>query len=164
MPALSPDDRLQFQRAWLLTRLVAWALCFGAPAVYALVFALTVLKGPWAVALRLGIPWTHPAVLGTVFLSVGTLGAAFLLGPLFMNQLRREPSLPRAVAVSRQGTVVSCALLESVAIFGLVAGVLAGPGAAPLALLLFLVPPAGYLILVPGPQAWLAVLEEGHRA
>jgi hypothetical protein len=163
MPALSPDDRLQFQRAWTLTRLLAWALCFGAPLVYALVFAMTVLKGPLDQALRLGMPWHHPAVLGTAFLSVGTLGAAFLLNPLFLNQLRREPTLARAVALSRQATVVSCALLESVAIFGLVAGMLAGPGAAPLALLLFLVPPAGYLILVPGPQAWLAVLEAGHR-
>lgn len=163
MPALSPDDRLQFQRAWTLTRLLAWALCFGAPLVYALVFAMTVVKGPLAQAIRLGVPWHHPAVLGTAFLSLGTLGAAFLLNPLFMNQLRREPTLDRAVAVSRQATVVSCALLESVAIFGLVAGILAGPGAAPLALLLFLVPPAGYLILVPGPQAWLAVLEANHR-
>lgn len=163
MPALSPDDRLQFQRAWTLTRLLAWVLCFGAPLVYALVFAMTVLKGPLAQALRLGVPWHHPAVLGTGFLSLGTLGAAFLLNPLFLNQLRREPTLARAVAISRQATVVSCALLESVAIFGLVAGMLAGPGAAPLALLLFLVPPAGYLILVPGPQAWLAVLEAGHR-
>lgn len=33
----------------------------------------------------------------------------------------------------------------------------------PLARLLFLVPPAGNLILVLGPQAWLAVLEEGFR-
>lgn len=51
----------------------------------------------------------------------------------------------------------------AVAIFGLVAGVLVGPGAGVLVLLLFLVPPAGYLILVPGPQVWLAVLEEGRR-
>ncbi len=163
MPALSPDDQRQFLRAWTLTRLLAWALCFGAPLVYALVFAMTVLTGPLTQAFRVGVPWTHPAVLGTACLSVGTLGAMFLLGPLFMNQLRRDPTLARAVAVSRQATVVSCALLESVAIFGLVAGMLAGPGAAPLALLLFLVPPAGYLILVPGPQAWLAVLEAGHR-
>ncbi len=163
MPALTPDDRRQFQQAWTLTRLLAWVLCFGAPLVYVLVFAMTVVKGPVLPSLRLGVPWTHPAVLGSAFLAAGTLGATFLLAALFMNQLRRDPTLSRAVAISRQATVVSCALLESVAIFGLVAGMLAGPGATPLALLLFLVPPAGYLILVPGPEAWLAVLEAGHR-
>lgn len=163
MPALSPDDRLHFQRAWSLTRILGWVLCLGAPMAYALVFIFTVVKGSLRQGFRLQIPWTHPAVLGTVFLSLGALGAALLLGPWFMNQLRREPTLSRAVAVSRQATVVSCALLESVAIFGLVAGMVVGPGATPLVFLLFLVPPVGYLMLVPGPQAWLAVLEEGRR-
>jgi len=161
MPSLSPDDRRQFEQAWLVTRILAWALCFAAPLLYAVVFVVAVLKEDLSQGLRMGVPWTHPALLGAVFLSVGCLGATFLLGPLFQARLRREPTLVQAVVVSRQATVVTCALLESVAIFGLVAGILAGPGAAPFAFILFLVPPAGYLILVPGLQAWLAVLEEG---
>ena len=163
MPPLSSDDRIQFERAWVLTRLLALALCFGAPVMYAVVYLAAGMQAGLSEGLRRGIPWSHPAVLGSVILSAGILGTAILLGPLFQGRLRRDPTLFRAVAVSRQATVVSCALLESVAIFGLVAGILAGPGTAPLVFLLFLVPPVGYLVLVPGPQVWLAILEGATR-
>lgn len=158
---LTPEERRQFLQAWGLTRILAWALCYGAPLAYAAVFAMAVLKGG-----RVPGPagaWGHPAVLGALFLSAGAIGGVLLLGPLFREQLRREPTLARAQTVSRQATVVACALLESAAIFGLVAGVLAGPAAAAAVLTLFLVPPLGYPILVPGPQAWLAILEEGRH-
>lgn len=163
MPALNPTDRAQFAQGWAVTRMVALALCFGAPLAYAVVLVTAVLKGNLAHLLTGPIPWSHPAVLGALFLSLGSLGGAVLVAPLFQGRLRRNPELVLALALSRQATVVTCALLESVAIFGLVAGVLAGPGAAPLALALFLVPPAGYVLLVPGAQTWLDLLEAGGR-
>ena len=69
------------------------------------------------------------------------------------------------VTIMGQSYILGCpeggerALLEAVAVYGLVMGFVEGPGIAPLTLAMLLVPPVAYPFLVPGEAAWRQSLE-----
>lgn len=151
MPLTEAQEK-ELQTALRVTRILALAMCCGGPAAYLVVYGLALLKGDWAAFFQGlgGVPWSQPIVPALLAVSAMTLAGAFVLpGVLGAAQANLPP-----LAALRTRSVVSYALLEAVAIYGLVLGFVIGPAVASLSLVLMLVPPALGLTLLPSEQAW----------
>lgn len=133
-PAEAQEQELR--TTLLVLRLQAFAMCYAAPLVYAAIYGVAVLQGRWSLFLQgfAAVPWTNPLVPALLVMALATLGAAFLVPRL----LPLRPGLPGL----RTRSTLTFALIETVAIFGLVLGFLLGPGVATPVLALLLVPPA----------------------
>lgn len=122
------------------TRIIAFAL-WVAPLIYLFVFTKAVLHGdPRAFLAPLGAaPWSRPELPVLVALGAMMPVPAFLLRHA---QLEKASTLQGLARWERERTamILAMALLESVAIFGLVLGFIAGPAAAPVTALLSVVP------------------------
>lgn len=81
-------------------------------------------------------------------------GLVWFLAAFQGDAARFREALGGALHRLLNGHVVACALLEAVAVYGLVMGFVEGPGTAPLTLAMLLVPPVAYPFLVPGEAAW----------
>lgn len=161
MPLTEAQEK-ELQTALRVTRILALAMCCGGPAAYLVLYGFAVLKGDWAAFFQgLGdVPWSQPLVPALLAVSAMTLAGAFVLpGILGTTQAQLPP-----LAALRTRSVISYALLEAVAIYGLVLGFAVGPVMASLSLLLMLVPPALGLVLMPSEQAWREACERRPHA
>lgn len=161
MPFTEAQEK-ELQTALRVTRILAMAMCCGGPAAYLVVYGLAVLQGNWGLFLQgFGhVPWSQPIVPALLAVSAMTLAGAFVLPGILAARQAQQPPL----AALRARSVISCALLEAVAIYGLVLGFVAGPAVASLSLILMLVPPALSLALLPSEAAWREVCERSPRA
>lgn len=162
---LSPESEAVFQSFRRRAQILGIALCYGVLVPYLAIWAMVVFQGdlPTLMAALRGnppVPWGHPVVQALALLAGSQVAGAFLLRSRFLAQAKAERTLPGALQRLTSGHVVLCALLEAVAIYGLVLAFVAGPGTAPLTLLLMAVPPMAYPLVVPGEEAWQAVADE----
>lgn len=143
----SPDP----QNALRTARILAFALGVGAPLCYLGMIVATVLGGRPAHFLAgfAGLPWANPMLAVLLAVSAVNLALAFLLPD---RLAARQPG--DRFARLRSALILRCALLESVAIFGLVLAFVLGPCAATLALLMALVPIVGTLLNFPKEAEW----------
>jgi len=137
------------------TRIIAFAL-WMAVWVYVFIYATQILKGDWRAFLApmAGAPWGQPILpvlcgLGAM-MPVPALALRFVL----MGRAARAPEGTERWGLERVAMIVSLALFESVAIYGLVLGFILGPSTAPVSALLFLLPLAAIPFLLP-PHAKL---------
>lgn len=152
--SLNEPQEQELKTGLLVTRILAFALCYASPVLYALVYGIAVLTNRWSLFLQgFGtVPWTNPLVLGLLTVSATTLAGAFLLPDLLLRaQLRMKlPPLPAL----RTRSLIAFAMLEAVAIYGLVLGFVVGPPVASLTLALLLVPPAACPLLLGSEEQW----------
>lgn len=143
-----PDEAQEkdLRTTLLVLRLQGFAMCYAAPVIYAVVYAVAVLHGRWDLLFQGfgAVPWSNPLVLGLLAVSGTTLAAAFTVPRLL--------PLRRGLADLRTRGTLAFALLETVAIFGLVLGFLLGPPAASLVLVLLLVPAVFCPLLLVGEE------------
>jgi hypothetical protein len=153
IPAEQQEKDLQ--AALRLTRILAFAMCFGGPSAYIAVYGFAVLEGRWERFLQgLGsLPWQQPVVPALLAVSAMTLAGVFVL-PGILSRVQPSQTSLLPLAVLRTRSVLSYALLEAVAIYGLVLGFVAGPSVASLSLLLMLAPPVFGLTLMPREHVW----------
>lgn len=159
MPLPDPADETRFAEAFRRARILGLALCYGTILPYGLVWFLAAFHGDAArfreaLGGALPLPLDRPVVFLLLALAAAELAAAPLVARFFAAQARRQADLGRALHRLLNGHVVACALLEAVAVYGLVMGFVEGPGTAPLTLAMLLVPPVAYPFLVPGEAAW----------
>lgn len=160
----NPADETRFAEAFRRARVLGLALCYGTILPYGLVWFLAAFQGD-AARLRealggtFALPLDRPVVLILLALAAAELAATPLVARFFAAQARRQADLGSALQRLLNGHVVACALLEAVAVYGLVMGFVEGPGTAPLTLAMLLVPPVAYPFLVPGESAWRQAVE-----
>jgi len=156
---LNPTQEAQLQSALRITRIITFALCGASPVVYLAVYGLVVLQGRWNVFLQGFAPvrWGDPVLLALLFVSASSLAMAFVLpGQLQKFQPRSQPVL----AALRTRSIVACAMLESVSIFGLVLGFAGGPSNASLSLFLLLLPALLCPLFLPNEGKWRELFEQ----
>lgn len=144
----------EVRTALLITRVIGFAMCYAGPAVYIFVLGIVVLGGQWEAYFQswAGVPWQHPVLLALLAAAGMTFVAAFVVPSLLLRGAMSS-STP-AITVLRTRSIITFALLEAIAIYGLVLGFVAGASAAPLSLVLMLVPPVGGLALMPREEVW----------
>lgn len=160
MEPLHPDLVAALRKHIQISRIIAFALCFGAPMMYLFLLVRITFHGDFGPMLAgfHGVPWGDLRVIVLCSLSVATLAGAPLISAMFWGRANRATTTGELLGKLRTGHIILCALLESVAIYGLVLGFLIGPGAGPLCLLMILVPPLGYLLLIPGSRSWMRLI------
>lgn len=161
---LAPDAQTLVDISYRKARLVGLAICYGAIASYLVVAFVAVFQSDPSLLFqslqgRPGVPWRHPMVLALVLLSITQMAFLPTLRGLLLAKAQRAKHLAAALPQAFNATVVLCAILETVAIYGLVLGFVVGPAAAPLSLLMILLPPVAYPLLVPQREAWQALAE-----
>lgn len=151
---LNEPQEQELKATLRVTRILAFALCYASPVLYALVYGIAVLRNQWNLFLQGfgSVPWANPLVLGLLMASVTTLVGAFVLPDILLRaQLRMKlPPLPAL----RTRSLIAFAMLEVVAIHGLVMGFVIGPPVASLTLALLLVPPAACPLLLGSEEQW----------
>lgn len=161
----SPESEALYTSFRRRAQVLGFALCYGVVVPYLAVWVMVAFQGDLPAALEAlrgpsPMPWGQPVLQALILLATAQVVAAALLRGRFLAQARLEPTLQRALQRLTSGQVVLCALLEAVAIYGLVLAFVVGPGAAPLTLLLLAVPPMTYPLVVPGEAAWRTVADE----
>lgn len=164
MPLPNPADETRLAEAFRRARILGLALCYGTVLPYGTVWFLAAFQGDAArfgeaLGGALPLPLDRPVVLALLALAAVELAAVPFVARFFAAQARRQGDLGGALHRLLNGHVVACALLEAVAVYGLVMGFAEGPGTAPLTLAMLLVPPVAYPFLVPGEAAWREALE-----
>ncbi len=151
---LSPVQENELQQALRASRVIAGVVCYGTTLLYVAVFALKVLGGNWRQYL-IGfsqVPWGNVFMLSLLAVSILSLGATVLLRNRLgsTGKFQTSPTL----ILLRVRSILICALLESIAIYGLVMGIVIGPHVATLALFFFAAPILGAPFLLPGKAEW----------
>jgi|GEM_PF-4165703 len=164
---LDPEVEALLDLSYRKARIAGLAICYGAVASYLVVCFVAVFRSDAFLLLQSlqgkpGVPWHHPLVLGLMILTVTQLAFLPTLRGVLMGKAARA-NQAAAMPLAFSATVVLCALLETVAIYGLVLCFAMGPAAAPLSLLMMLIPPVAYPLLVPQRDAWQS-LAEGIQA
>jgi hypothetical protein len=156
---LNPEQEEGLQSALRLTRILAFALCYASIAIYVALYALQVLQGRWTAFFQgfQVVPWRSPLVLALVVVSAGTIALAYALPGILLGVLQRSQPILKAL---HSCSLAVFALLESVAIYGLVLGFVAGPAVASLSLLLLLVPPLLCPLMMPSEAKWRDAFEQ----
>ncbi len=160
MEPLDPSLVMELRKHVVLARLLGFALCFLAPAIYLLVLVLVVFHGdlrPLFAGFHT-VPWGDLRIIVLSMTGLALVAAGPFLVHQFWVRAHAAATAEELFASLRTGHVIHCALLESVAIFGLVIGFTVGPAAGPVCLVLLLVPPVGYPLLVPGARARIRLL------
>ncbi|OQA34642.1 MAG: hypothetical protein BWY56_01858 [Acidobacteria bacterium ADurb.Bin340] len=162
MPFQDPVDETRFAEAFRRARLLGLALCYGTIIPYVVVWFLAAFNGDGALLKEAlegayPLPLDRPVVLTLLALATAELAAVPFVARGFAAQARRQTDLSRALQRLLNGHVIACALLEAVAVYGLVMGFAEGPGTAPLTLAMLLVPAVAYPFLVHGEPTWRAV-------
>lgn len=144
------------ETALRVAQIVAVATCVGAPCTYLLVLLLARFEGNFgmfAAALTGTQAWTHPMSLGLMAVSGASLSA---LGAV--DLLVKTPRHGAPWNRLKMRTIVQSALLESVAVYGLVLGFIQNPPPMALVLALVLTPILGIVWVFPTAARWDALL------
>ncbi len=160
MEPMDPGLVVELRKHVALARAIGFAVCFLAPAIYLILLVQIAFHGdsrPLLAGFHT-VPWGD---LRIIVLSMAGL-ALLAAGPFVVQQfwIRANVADTAASLFSnlRTGHIIHCALLESVAVFGLVLGLLIGPAAGPVSLVMLLAPPVGYLLFVPGARSRMRLL------
>jgi F0F1-type ATP synthase membrane subunit c/vacuolar-type H+-ATPase subunit K len=151
---------LELRKHLVLTRVLGFSLCFLAPAIYLLLLVQMVFHGdphPLVAGFH-SVPWGDLRIIVLSMASLALLAAGPFLVQQFWARADAAGTAADLFASLRTGHIVHCALMESVAIFGLVLGFTVGSAAGPVCLMMLLVPPVGYLLLVPGARSRMRLL------
>lgn len=143
-----------------LTRVIGFSLCFLAPAIYLLLLVQMVFHGsprPLIAGFH-SVPWGDLRIIVLSMAGLALLAAGPYLVEQFWARANAATTAEGLFSNLRTGHIIHCAMLESVAIFGLVLGFTVGPAAGPVCLVMSLLPPAGYLLFVPGVRSRLRLL------
>ncbi|HJU83998.1 MAG TPA: hypothetical protein VJ600_07285 [Holophagaceae bacterium] len=157
----APPSTLEANRR--VTRIIAFAL-WMAVWIYVFIFVQQVLQGRAIGFLApLGsVPWDNPMTVILAAVGVMDIPVAILLRHRLLEQAARAPEGPQRWALERSGMIIGYALLEAIAIFGLVLGfALHNPAVAPLSGLMFLVPLIGQPLLLPPHARSGATADDG---
>ncbi len=148
MAGLPNPESLLAQRR--VTRILAFALWF-ANVVYLGIYTLVVLQGrPGAfLASPASAPWGNPVLPVLLALGLMTPVPALLVRHLLLRRAALAEDLMQRILLERNALIIPAAMFESVGIYGLVLGFVAGPATAPLSALLLLVPMAAIPFLLP---------------
>ncbi|MBK8725162.1 MAG: hypothetical protein IPL96_03655 [Holophagaceae bacterium] len=124
-----------------ITRVIAAALWL-AVWLYVFIFATQILKGDLRgfLAPIQDAPWGNPILPGLCGLSVLLPVPAFVMRGVLMARAANAHDPVLRCGLERVAMIVTMALFESVAVYGLVLGFVLGPAAAPVSGLMFLVP------------------------
>lgn len=155
MEPMDPGLVAALRKHVALTRVIGFALCFLAPAVYLLLLVQMVFRGnprPLFAAFH-SVPWGDLRIIVLSMVSLALLAAGPYMVQQFWARANVAGTAEGLFANLRTGHIIHCALLESVAIFGLVLGFTVGSAAGPVCLIMLAVPPLGYLLLVPGARS-----------
>ncbi len=133
-----------------ITRILAFALWF-ANVVYLGIYTRVVLQGDASrfLASPAAAPWGNPVLPVLLALGVMTPVPALLVRHLFLARAAQAEDLLQRILLERNALIIPAALFESVGIYGLILGFVAGPATAPLSALLLLVPLAAIPFLLP---------------
>lgn len=157
---MDPKDRTDF-RMQLQQATILWAfLCLGAPILYAFVLFQQVLKGDLGrLRLDLGVvPWGNPFLAALLAVSTCVVAAALLL-PARIRRQQQARGVPFVLRM-RMANTIACALLDAVAIYGLLLGLRLGPPAIALSLAFMAVPMVAGLFIRPSEAAWQALRDQ----
>ncbi|MFN8010293.1 MAG: hypothetical protein U0P81_02700 [Holophagaceae bacterium] len=132
------------------TRIMAFSLWF-ANVLYFGMYTLVVLRGKVGAFLvsPASAPWGNPVLPVLLALGLMTPVPALLLRHLLLERAAKAEDLMQRILLERNALIIPAALFESVGIYGLVLGFIAGPATAPLSALLLLVPLAAIPFLLP---------------
>ena len=159
---LNPDQESTLQANLRVARVLWGALSLGAPLMYLVIYCIQVLHGdPAKFLIGLGqVPWQNPIVATLLAISFMTLPVAIILP----ERMARNGQYANATAYAqlRVKLVITCAFLESIAIYGLVCGFILGPKLASLSLLLMLVPIVGGILTFPSEASWRQTAEHSQ--
>ena len=160
MEPLNPDLVAELRKHVLMARVIGFALCIGAPAVYLFLLIQTAFHGNYQplVASFHGVLWGDLWIIVLSSIGVAILAVGPLISAYYWAQANKATTAAEVFSHLRTGHIIHCALLESIAIFGLVLGFVVGQSAGPLCFLMILAPPVGYLLLVPGRQSWVRLV------
>jgi F0F1-type ATP synthase membrane subunit c/vacuolar-type H+-ATPase subunit K len=150
---MNPAADLSAQRR--VTRIIAFAL-WMAVWVYVAIFATQILKGDLRAffAPLSSAPWNQPILPALCGLGAMMPVPALAMRFVLLGRAARAPEGPERWGLERVAMIVSLALFEASAIYGLVLGFVVGPASAPVSALLFLLPLAAIPFLLP-PHAKL---------
>ncbi|MBL0313435.1 MAG: hypothetical protein IPP78_12140 [Holophagaceae bacterium] len=157
---MDPALVVELRKHVALTRILGFSLCFLAPAIYLALLVQMTFHGNYH-PLFAGfhtVPWGDLRIIVLSMAGLALLAAGPLLTRQFWVLANKATSTAGLFANLRTGHIVHCALLESVAIFGLALGLTVGPAAGPVCLIMLLIPPVGYLLLVPGARSRMRLL------
>lgn len=160
-PKETPDKSLR--TSLLIGRTVVAVICFLMVALYALVYTIIVLKGSPS-GFLVGftkVPFASPPVIVLLAISAVTF-AGVIIG------LRRF--LDRACLIGTRGVmtltiavVLTSALLETIAIYGMTLGFMFGPDLSTLTLTLFLATIVGGIFIFPSRSQYKALFDRGYQ-
>lgn len=159
-----PDQETSLRTTLLVGRILVSAICFAAVAMYAVVFSIAVLRNDLS-AFAIGfakVPFAQPAVMTLLVVSLLTFTAVLVAKRRYDTR-----ACPRPTSVSSMNLVsviAASALLETIAIYGLVLGFMFGPDLASLTLAMLLATVLGGILIFPRQQAWRSVHERSLRA
>lgn len=160
MEPLNPELVAELRKHVMTARAMGFALCFGAPAVYLFLLIQIAFHGDYHPLLGgfHAVPWGDLRVIVLSMAGLALLAAGPFVVHQFWVRANGAATSQQLFASLRTGHIIHCALLESVAIFGLGLGFIIGPAAGPVCLVMLLVPPVGYLLLVPGARSRMRLL------
>lgn len=160
MEPMDPALVSELRKHVALARLLGFSLCFLAPAVYLVLLVRLGFHGdhhPLLAGFH-SVPWGDLRIIILSMAGLAILAAGPFLVQQFWARANKAGTPAELFADLRTGHIVHCALLESVAIFGLALGFTVGPAAGPVCLAMLLTPPVGYLLLVPGARSRMRLL------
>ena len=160
MEPLNPDLVAELRKHVLNMRSIGFAVCFAAPALYLFLLIQTAFHGNYHPLLAgfHGVLWGDLRIIILSSVGLAILAAGPMISAGFWSRANKATAVSDLFAHLRTGHFIHCAMLESVAIFGLVLGFTVGQAAGPLCLVMILVPPVGYLLLVPGARSWMRLV------
>lgn len=160
MEPMDPGLVEELRKHVAMARVIGFSLCFLAPAIYLLLLVQMAFHGnprPLVAGFH-SVPWGDLRIIVLSMAGLTLLAAGPYLVHRFWARANAAETAEGVFANLRAGHILHCAMLESVAIFGLVLGFTVGTGAGPVCLVMSLVPPVGYLLFVPGARPRLRLL------
>lgn len=157
---LDPGLVAELRKHVVVARVIGFTLCFLAPGMYILLLVQMAFHGnprPFLAGFH-SVPWGDLRIIVLSMVSLALLAAGPYLVQQFWARANAAETVEGLFANLRTGHIIHCALLESIAVFGLVLGLTVGPAVGPVCLVMLAVPPVGYLLLVPGARSRMRLL------
>jgi len=157
---LNPNQETSFQESLRISRILWTILTFVSPTAYFFVYAVRLLQGNTSFFL-IGfnsVPWSNPVVIAMLTVSVLDVLAIVFIPNMAMKSPKNR-NLPFHQKL-RIRLVISLALLNAIAIYGLILGNTIGKSVATLSLVMFFFPILGGFLYFPSEQSWLSYSEK----
>jgi len=156
---LDPQQDKSIRASLLIARIIVAAICFMSVFMYALVYFSAVLKADVSKFIfdYSQIPFREPAVVVLLVISVLTFVAVIALYNLFHQ--KAKPKTTSVLIYNIVVSVVASALLETIAIYGLVLSFMFQENMTALTFTMFGVTVFGGILIFPNAQRWYSMYE-----